>query len=86
MKVSSKISLLIAGLATLSIPLSAQCISLAGDWEARIDSAQPKTVKLPGTLDMAGVGTPSTLKPAMEKPQLLRLTRKVNYIGPCTYS
>lgn len=86
MKVSSKISLLIAGLATLSIPLSAQCISLAGDWEVRIDSAQPKTVKLPGTLDMAGVGTPSTLKPAMEKPQLLRLTRKVSYIGPCTYS
>lgn len=77
---------LFAGLFASSGSLSAQCVSLAGEWNARLDSAGVHTVQLPGTLDMAGVGSPCTLKPAMEKPQLLRLTRKVSYVGPCTYS
>lgn len=75
-----------AGLLASCGILSAQCINLAGEWNARLDSISEHTVQLPGTLDMAGVGNQSTLEPAMEKPQLLRLTRRVSYIGPCTYS
>lgn len=81
-----KISALIASLAISSGILSAQCISLDGEWTATLDSIGSYTVNLPGTLDMAAAGIPSTLKPAMEKPQLFRLTRKRSYIGPCTYS
>ena len=81
-----KISALIAALAISSGIVSAQCISLDGEWTATLDSIGSYTVNLPGTLDMAGAGIPSTLKPAMEKPQLFRLTRKRSYIGPCTYS
>ena len=65
---------------------AAQCLSLAGEWEATLASGKSGTIELPGTLDIAGIGQPDTMQPAMTKPQLLRLTRKVSYIGPCTYS
>lgn len=78
--------LILLTLLLLCAPMSkAQSINLVGEWHARLSDAQEQIVRLPGTLDMAGVGKPNTLKAAMEKPQLLRLTRKVNYIGPCTY-
>lgn len=65
---------------------SAQSIKLDGMWKAVLSSGQTAEVTLPGTLDMAGVGIPNALNPAMEKPQLLRLTRKVSYVGECGYS
>lgn len=82
----NRIIFLISVLIAATIVSHAQCIDLAGDWNAKLSNGQEASVSLPGTLDMAGVGITDTLKPAMEKPQLLRLTRKVSYIGPCTYS
>ena len=32
------------------------------------------------------LGTKCTLKPALEKPQLLHLTRAYSYVGPAWYS
>ena len=66
--------------------VSGQTIQLDGEWTATLPGEKPRAMQLPGTLDMAGIGQPDTLQPAMTKPQLLRLTRKHSYIGPCTYS
>lgn len=72
-------------------------IDLSGDWDFALDSTDvgitenwyekelAGSVKLPGTLDDAGIGTPSTLSPKLEKPQILRLTRKHSYKGPAWY-
>lgn len=43
-------------------------------------------ITLHGTTDLAGIGEPDTLQPALTKPQLLRLTRRNSYIGPARYS
>lgn len=73
-------------LALVAFSATSRTIDLSGKWQAIFPSGKNATVNLPGTLDMAGVGDPSGLMPAMEKPQLLRLTRKVSYVGPCAYS
>ena len=73
-------------LSSLFLTAAAQTMELSGKWTAEFPSGNPVQVSLPGTLDMNGVGQPNTLAPAMQKPQLLRLTRKVSYIGPCTYT
>lgn len=72
----------------LSLPLlaAAQTIDLGGKWTVHLPSGTSAQATLPGTLDMNGVGQPNTLIPSMDKPQLLRLTRRVSYIGPCTYT
>lgn len=44
------------------------------------------SITLPGTTDEAHLGTKCTLKPALEKPQLLHLTRAYSYVGPAWYS
>lgn len=86
MKSLFKTFVLAAGVAMSAEILPAQCIGLDGEWCARLDTAGTYTVRLPGTLDMTKAGIPCPLEPAMTKPQLLRLTRKTSYIGPCTYS
>jgi len=72
-------------------------IDVAGKWNFSLDSTdvgvkQNWSVKdlngsitLPGTTDDAGYGIPNTLKPKLEKPQILRLTRKNSYIGAAWY-
>jgi hypothetical protein len=72
-------------------------IDLSGDWKFALDSADigisdnwfnkelTGSVKLPGTLDDAGIGTPNKLSPKLERPQILRLTRKHSYVGPAWY-
>lgn len=72
--------------ALMALVANAHTIDLSGKWKAAFPSGETSQVSIPGTLDMAGVGEPNRLVPVMEKPQLLRLTRKVSYIGPCTYS
>lgn len=74
------------------------CISLAGEWEFALDSTDTgineewarqqfkSTIHLPGTTDDAGYGTPNTLEPSIQKPQVLHLTRKNSYVGPAWYS
>lgn len=73
-------------------------ISLAGEWEFALDSTDAginenwakqhfkHTIQLPGTTDDAGYGTPNSLKPSIQKPQVLHLTRKNRYVGPAWYS
>lgn len=75
----------------------APVISLAGEWEFAIDSADvgiveewhtralDNRIQLPGTTDEAGYGTPHSLQPSVAKPQILHLTRKHSYVGPAWY-
>lgn len=72
--------------AVISLCVAAGNIDLSGDWNVKLSDGTEAVVRLPGTLDMAGIGEPNTLGPEMKKPQLLRLTRKVSYIGPCSYT
>ena len=82
----------------LGASVQAQTIDLSGEWKIALDSTDrgereewykkefAQTVSLPGTTDGAGLGTPNSLAPALEKPQLLRLTRKHAYIGAAWYA
>lgn len=82
----------------LGASVQAQTIDLSGEWKIALDSTDRRereewykkefaqTVSLPGTTDDAGLGTPNSLAPALEKPQLLRLTRKHAYIGAAWYA
>ena len=92
----------IAGFLLLLLQLTAcvqtNRIDLAGRWTVRLDSADAgidgawygklydTSIALPGTTDMAGMGIPCSLEPALTKPQMLRLTRAYSYIGPAWYS
>ncbi|GAA4795672.1 glycoside hydrolase family 2 TIM barrel-domain containing protein [Olivibacter ginsenosidimutans] len=72
-------------------------ISLAGQWQFALDSTDrgidekwyakslTEVIDLPGTTDDAGKGIANTLKPAIDKPQILHLTRKNSYVGPAWY-
>ncbi len=61
-------------------------LDLSGKWEVSLDSMQTyHSIMLPGTTDMAGLGTPNTLQPALQKPQVLHLTRKHSFIGAAYY-
>lgn len=73
-------------------------VDLSGEWTVCLDSTDvgmdasfggklfDTSIVLPGTTDEAHLGTKCTLKPALEKPQLLHLTRAYSYIGPAWYS
>lgn len=90
---------LILWMLCLTATLKAQTISLEGEWRYRLD-AQDKgikeqwynqsfenKIKLPGTLDDAGVGNPTVLTAdSLNKETLLMLTRKHSYIGAAWYS
>ncbi|SIN75351.1 glycoside hydrolase family 2 [Chitinophaga niabensis] len=93
-----RVSLILLALCCM-LKVQAQTISLEGEWRYRLD-AQDKGIKeqwfnqsfenklkLPGTLDDAGVGDPATLTAdSLNKETLLMLTRKHSYIGPAWYS
>ena len=69
-------------------------MDLSGQWTVCLDSTDvgmnasfggklfDTSITLPGTTDEACLGTKCTLKPALEKPQLLHLTRAYSYVGP----
>lgn len=73
-------------------------MDLSGQWTLCLDSTDvgmdasfggklfDTSITLPGTTDEAHLGTKCTLKPALEKPQLLHLTRAYSYVGPAWYS
>lgn len=78
---------------------AAQTISLAGRWYYKLDPQDAgiqqewfkqnftNTISLPGTLDDAGIGTPTSLTDeSINKEVLLMLTRKHSYLGPAWYS
>ena len=73
-------------------------INLAGSWQVCLDSTDvgvkenwsnkqfSQSMLLPGTTDVAGLGLPNLLKPELQKPQVLFLTRKHKFIGPVWYA
>ncbi len=68
------------------LPLSAQ-IDLSGSWAVSLQGDPDSyEISLPGTTDLAGIGTPDTLSPLLRKPQLLHLTRKHSFVGEAIYS
>lgn len=75
-------------------------INLAGTWSFRLDSLKTgeqekwynkpglffdQKIKLPGTTDDAGLGTPLKLKPVLTREVMLHLWRKHSYIGAAWY-
>jgi hypothetical protein len=73
-------------------------MSLAGQWQVRLDSLNVglsqnwvqkpfsgTSISLPCTLDDAGLGTPNALKPALNNYVLSNLARKHQYIGLAYY-
>lgn len=61
-------------------------VSLSGAWQVSLDSLTTfQPITLPGTTDMARLGTPNELQPALGRPQLSHLTRWYNYVGAAFY-
>ena len=69
-------------------------LSLAGTWQVSLQAPSAATagaaaawrdIRLPGTLDDAGIGEPLAKQPALTQQVLTRLQRKHTYIGPAWY-
>jgi hypothetical protein len=62
-------------------------MSLAGDWTVSLDSpsAPSAAMQLPGTTDLAGLGTPLALEPEMSKQVLKGLHRRHHFVGKAYY-
>ena len=73
-------------------------ISLAGDWQVKLDSLEKgfdenwagksfegQRIALPSTLDEAEIGKPNMRKPAINNYVMSNLTRKHQYIGKAWY-
>ena len=61
-------------------------LDLSGEWQVSLDSLSTfQPIALPGTTDLAGLGTPNTLEPAITRPQIQRLTRKHSFLGAAFY-
>lgn len=64
-----------------------QVLSLSGNWTVKLDSADRSLpVRLPGTLDDAGIGNKHEVAPALDLATLVHLSRKVQYTGKAWYS
>lgn len=78
------------GSATRSKSEAPAVMSLAGEWEVSLDSLKTfHRIALPGTLDMAGLGTPTSLTDTPRQEQwrevMRHLTRKHSFIGAAFY-
>lgn len=83
---------------SLSVVATTQKIDLAGSWQVQLDSTHAglqnhwqssafnQQIQLPGTTDDAQLGAANTLLPLLEKPQVLRLTRRHSYLGAAWYT
>lgn len=73
-------------------------VDLAGEWTVKLDPASKGAsekwyatslkgdqITLPGTLDEAGIGTPTSLQPELNNYVLSHLTRKHSYTGKAWY-
>ena len=75
------VALLIASCAKQSAVLD-----LSGTWQVSLDSLTTfQPIRLPGTTDLAGLGSPNTLEPAITGEQIKRLTRKHSFLGAAFY-
>src|SRR5690606_17217305 len=66
-----------------TVALDSLDIGLKDKWENKLFDTH---ISLPGTLDDAGLGTPNSLAPKLEKLQLTHLTRKNSYVGAAWYA
>lgn len=68
--------------------VSAQQLLLNGSWKVQLEDSlrSVHTIKLPGTLDDAGIGKKNTEKPLLNIASLGHLSRKVSYTGKAHYS
>ena len=85
---------LLAALALICVARATETVSLAGKWQFRIDEQKVGTaekwfaaplasdvkIKLPGTMDDAGLGPKNTKPPTLEGPY-----RVYDYAGPAWY-
>lgn len=80
-------TLLLAAFLAATTTLSQNTLDLSGSWVLADTAgvALNKPVHLPGTLDAAAVGAPSTLPLAMGREQLRHLTRRHAFVGQATY-
>jgi beta-galactosidase/beta-glucuronidase len=75
-----------------------QLIDISGEWMVKLDpenvgedagwystQLEGESIKLPTTLDEAGIGTPNSLKPELNNYVLSHLTRKHSYTGKAWY-
>ena len=98
MKKIYHITILIVVLVLNSCSSKVSRIDLSGEWSVKLDSTNlgvkenwavnkflGSPISLPGTLDDAGIGAPSTLKPAINNYVMSNLTRKHQYIGKAWY-
>lgn len=77
----------------LQVSIWSQEISLSGDWRVSLEDPRAgsakiawRDVRLPGTLDDAGIGEALDLAPELSFRVLARLQRKFNHVGPAWYS
>jgi len=102
---AKKISIIILTFLSIGAKAQPAYVSLAGEWGFKMDSANEggkaawynnpssffiQKIKLPGTMDDVGYGTPVTVKSETVNHQiseevLLHLWSKVSYIGPAWY-
>lgn len=87
--------LLSAGLLTSAAAV--ESIDLSGEWKLALDSQDaglaagpsswnfPDTIRLPGTLTLAGKGAPLTRQPTLDKETLLGLHQRHSFVGPAWY-
>jgi len=98
LKKSLILTLLISLVFSVFAEKNSRIIDISGIWQIALDSTDSginekwynnhfeQVIQLPGTTDIAGLGNPNKLKPALEKPQVLFLTRKYRYIGAAWYN
>lgn len=72
--------------------MAAAEISLSGRWQVSLNDPHSgasetawQDIRLPGTLDDAGIGAPLDLEPELNFRVLTRLQRKVSHVGPAWY-
>lgn len=76
---------------------AADTLDLSGEWKLALDPGDlglaagpagwnfPDTIKLPGTLTLAGKGTPLTRPPTLDKETLQGLHQRHSFVGPAWY-
>lgn len=83
---------LISGITSLVLLLAqttmGQEILLNGTWKVQLEDSlrSTHTIKLPGTLDDAGIGKKNTIKPSLDIAALGHLARRVSYTGKAHYT
>ena len=77
--------------------LAAETLDLAGEWKLALDPGDaglaagpaawhfPDTIRLPGTLTLAGKGEPLNRQPTLDKETLQGLHQRHSFVGPAWY-